>query len=115
VVGRDPARDDVEAAVRKRKILGSRDDCRLHPGRGIDADDLATCFAKSPGDVPAPGRDVEGLNAGTRLAPLDQQVEIGTFAMDCALPERLRPLRPKIRHAASSTARRAASSIVGST
>ena len=45
----------------------------------------------------------------------DHAVEIGPFAVGRALAERLGALRPDVRHPASSTARRAASSMVGST
>src|SRR5262249_58247734 len=64
---------------------------------------------------PAVRCDVEHLDAVARLSPLDQEVEVGPLAMGRALAEGHRALRPDVRHPASSTARCAASSIVGST
>ena len=63
----------------------------------------------------AAGRDVEHLDLGTGLAPLDEQIEIGPFPVCRALTERVGTLRPDVGHAANSTARCAASSMVGST
>src|SRR5207302_7208879 len=79
-------------------------------------DDGATGLPEAARDMSATGRHVEGGDPGSRLAPLDEQVEVFTAAVHRALAECLRSLRPKVLgHAASSTARRAASSIVGST
>src|SRR5262249_60983890 len=66
---------------------------------------------QTPGDVPAAGRDVE---RGLALRPGDQEVEVAALAVRVALDVRLGPLRPDVAHAASSTARLAASSIVAS-
>src|SRR5438445_8499498 len=115
MVGGDPAGDDVEAAVLEGQLLRRSDDIRLHAGRRIDGHHGASFLAKTPRDVAASGGDVEHLHAGSGLAPFDDQVEVGPLAVRRALTERIRALRPDVGHAASSTARCAASSIVGST
>src|SRR6185503_11456615 len=114
VVRRDPRRDDVESAVVERDVLGRRQHVGLHPGRRVQRDHLGAELTETPRDVAAAGGDVERLDALGRLAPLDQQVEVGAGAVRLALAVRLGALRPGA-HAASSTARRAASSIVAST
>src|SRR5206468_3842075 len=91
------------------------DDVRLHPRRRVDRHHLAARLAEPPGHVAAPGRDVEHLHALLRLAPLDDEVEVLARAVWLARAESLGTGRPDVAHAASSTARRAASSIVGST
>src|SRR5438552_10263376 len=66
--------------------------------------------------MPAACRDVEHLHPLTGLAPFDEQVEVRALSVRRALAEGLRTLRPDVGHlAASSTARCAASSMVGST
>jgi hypothetical protein len=64
--------------------------------------------------VTAAGGYVERTTARGLPGPLDDQVEILAFAVGLAVPVELRPLTPDPAHAASSTARFAASSIVGS-
>src|SRR3954463_2339601 len=96
-------------------MVGGSEDVGFHaPGR-IDRHHGATFLSEAPCDVPAAGRDVEHLHVCGRLAPLDKQVEVRALTMRRALTERLGALRPDVGHAASSTARCAASSIVGST
>ena len=112
VVRRDPRDDEVEGAVRERQILGAADHVRLHPGRGIGADDLEAGVAQPPRDVAAAGGDVErGLAA---LGPADDQVEILALALLGRVPVGLGAGRSS-RSCASSTALRAPSSIVAST
>jgi hypothetical protein len=111
----DPAGDDVEAPVLERQFFRARDDIGLHARSGIDGDDGATFVAQPPRHVAAPGCDVEHLAVSPGLAPLDEQVEVRAFPMCRALTERAGALRPDVGHAASSTARCAASSMVGST
>src|SRR6266576_1226429 len=115
VMGRDAARHDVEAPVLKRQILGARHDVGTHSRCRVDGDHRAAVLAEPSRNMASPGRDVEHLHPVARVAPLDQQIEVRSFAMRRALSEGLGPLRPDVSHAASSTARRAASSIVGST
>src|SRR5207342_802554 len=115
VVWGDPASDDVEASAGERQVLGRRDDSRPHPRCGVDRDDVAACLLQPARHVAAAGRDVERLNSVAGLAPLDQQVEVRPLLVCRALAERLRTLGPDVGHAANSTARLAASSIVGST
>src|SRR5205085_906866 len=112
---RDPARDDVEAAVLEREVVGGSDHVGFHAGCRVDRDHGAAFLLETPRDVPAAGCDVEHLHVSAGLAPLDEQVEVRPFAMRRALAECLGALRPDVGHAASSTARWAASSIVGST
>jgi hypothetical protein len=45
VVSGDPAHDHVEAAVRKRQMLGRCDHVGQHAGRGVDSHDLAAQLA----------------------------------------------------------------------
>src|SRR6185437_9291970 len=111
----DPAGDDVEAPILERQFFSPRDDIGLHARSRIDGDDGATFVSQPPRHVAAPGRDIEHLDVGPRLAPLDEQVEVRAFPMCRALTERIGTLRPDVGHAASSTARCAASSMVGST
>src|SRR5262249_31462557 len=92
VVRGDPARDDVERAVLEGQMVGGRDDVGLHPRRGIDRDDGAALLAQPACDVAAAGGDVERLDAGPGLAPLDEQVEVRPLAVGRALAERLRTL-----------------------
>src|SRR2546427_5686453 len=97
-------------------MLGGRDHIGQHAGRGIDRDHRAAFLAQAAGDVAAAGGDVEHLHVRAGLAPFDEQVEVGALAVGRALTERVGPLRPQVGHAAaSSTARCAASNIVGST
>ena len=91
-----------------------RQHVRPHPRRWVERDHLGPELAQPPRDVAAAGRDVECLDALGGLAPLDHEVEVGALAMARALAVRLGALRPGA-HAASSTARLAASSIVAST
>ena len=112
VVRRDPRDDEVESAVGERKMLGAADHVGLHPGSGIGADDLEPGLAQPSRNMPAAGRDVE---RGPRsLRPAHDQVEILALTVLRRFAVRLRPSRP-VAHVASSTALRAASSIVGST
>ena len=81
------------------------------PGAGSQLTTSSPGLAQAAGDVAAAGRDVErGAGAGR---PLDEQVEVGPFAVGVARAVQLGPLAPDVGHAASSTARCAASSIVG--
>src|SRR6185437_13425003 len=111
VVGRDPGRDRVEAPVGKGDVLCRSENVCAHPRRGIERRNREAVLAKTPGDVPAAGRHVERRLA---LRPRDEQVEVAAFAVRVALDVRLGALGPDVAHAASSTARRAASSIVAS-
>src|SRR5581483_8099652 len=87
-----------------------------HSRRGIHGDDGAAGLAQAPRDVAAPGRDVEDGDAGPGLAPGDDEVEVVAGRVDRALAVGLRAIAPDVGHAApaSSTARRAPSSIVAS-
>ena len=113
VVSSYSGRNDVEALVRERERLRRADDVRLHPRRCVAAHDLEPCFPEPPRDVPAAGRDVERRARPGR--PLDDQVEILALAMRIAVAIGARSLVPHVLHPASSTTRRAASSIVSST
>ena len=110
----EPARDRVEAPVRERQALGGRGRVGAHSGRGIGRDDGRAGLAQAPRDVSAAGGDVEDGDAGPWLAPLDDEVEILAGRVDRARAVRVGALRPEVGHAASSTARRAPSSIVAS-
>ena len=101
--------------VGERQVLGAADDVGLHARRRIERDDLDPRLAQPPRDVPAARRDVERGPRARR--PLDEQVEIGALAVRLGLVavQLARARYQTSRHAASSTARRAASSIVGST
>src|SRR5512142_1959706 len=114
MVRRNATGHDVEARVGTRKMVGRRDHVRLHAGRRIDGDDLRTGLAQAPCDMPSTGGDVQDGDIRPRLAPLDDQVEIVSGRMRGALAVGLGPVAPEIAHAASSTARRAPSSIVAS-
>ena len=116
VVRRDPAGDDVEALVREGQVVRRSEDVGAHPGRRVDGHDLAALLAQPACDVAAPRRDVERLDALAGLAPLDEEVEVRARAVRLARPERFGAGRPDVAHAASasSTARRAPSSIVAS-
>jgi hypothetical protein len=85
----DPAGDDVEAAVLERKVFGAGDHVRPHPRGRVDGDNCAASLTEAPGDVTAAGRNVEHLDRGTGLAPLDEQIEIGSFPVCRALAERV--------------------------
>ena len=111
---RDAARDNVEARVCEREILGERRRVGLHAGRGIDGDDGGSTLAQPPCDVPAARRDVERRDTRRRLAPLDHEVEICAFRVRRALAVVVGAVAPEVHHFASSTARRAPSSIVAS-
>jgi hypothetical protein len=111
----DPAGDDVECAVLEGQVIGRRDDVGPHPRRGIDGDDGAAFLAQPARNVTAACGDVEHLDVRAGLAPLHEQVEVGPLPVRRALAESGRALRPDVGHSASSTARCAASSIVGST
>src|SRR5215216_2973786 len=114
VVGREPAGHGIEARIIERQLFRRADDVRLHARRRIGADHLESCLPKSPGHVPASGRDVErGLAAGR---PLHEEVEVPALAVLAAPAVSLRPLVPYAhRDLASSTTRSAAESIVSST
>src|SRR6266508_1307717 len=115
VMGGDPADRHVETPVREGNVFPPRHDIGLHPRRRIERDDVGAGLAQPARDVAAAGRDVDRGHVLARLAELDDAVEVSALAMRRALAHGLRSLRPGIRHAASSTTRRAASSIVGST
>ena len=85
------------------------------PGAGSQRDDLLDPrLAEPPRDVAAAGRDVE--RRACARGPLDDQVEVVAAAVRVATcGRRPRGRSQSIAHAASSTAARAASSIVGST
>ena len=108
----DARGDSVEAAVGERQVLCASDHVGLHPRRRIDGHDAETCLSQPPGKVSTPCRDIERRLA---LGPLDELVEIGPLTMCIALAIRLSMGAPAIGHFVSSTALRAASSIVGST
>src|SRR2546423_961892 len=115
VVRGDPRDDAIEGAVSERQILDARDHVGLHAGRGIGRDHFAALLAQPARHVAATRRDVEHLAAGTGRAPLDHEIEILALGVGLRIAVRLRTLVPELRHAASSTARFAPSSIVGST
>src|SRR5439155_25231230 len=96
-------------------LFGERHDSRPHARRRAAGHARAARLAQSPGDVAAAARDIEHLHIVAGVAPLDEQIEIRPLTMRLALAESLRTLRPDVGHAASATARCAASSIVGST
>ena len=81
----------------------------------IDFEQLAALLTEAPRDVTAARRDVERLDALLRLAHRDDGFEIVALHMCRGRAIRLGAGAPEVAHAASSTARRAASSIVGST
>ena len=112
MVRRDARGDRVEAAVGERQVLCASDHVGLHPRRRIDGDDAKACLSQPPGEVSTPCRDIERRLA---LRPLDEQVEVRPLTMSIALAVRLSMGAPAIGHFVSSTALRAASSIVGST
>jgi hypothetical protein len=114
VVRGHPARHDVEDAVFERELLGARDDVRLHAGGRVRANHLKAGLAEPTRDVAAARRDVEGAPPGRLGRPLDDQVEVFARAVRLAVAIERGALAPDLAHAASSTARRAASSIVGS-
>jgi hypothetical protein len=77
-------------------VLGRADHVRLHPGRGIGADDLQPRLAQAPRDVAAAGRHVE---RGASLArPLHDQVEILALALLGRVSVGVGPLAPQVRH-----------------
>jgi hypothetical protein len=97
-------------------VLGGRDHVGPHAGRRVERDDLRTFLAQPARDMAAAGRDVEDLHARVRVAELHDGVEVLARRMRRARAVRVRALVPDVAHAfASSTARFAASSIVGST
>ena len=115
-VVRGDARDDhVERAVGEGQILGAADDVGLHARRCVRRHDLGAFFAQAPRHVAAAGRDVEHLHAFVRVAELDDGVEVIARRMRDRGAVQLGALVPGVGHFASSTALRAASSIVGST
>src|SRR5688500_4160206 len=105
----DAARDDVEARVGERELLGAADNRRLPAWGRVDRDDFETSPAQHPGDMASPGSDVE---PGRALRPFGEELQVAPLAVRVALTISLGPFRPDIGHAASSTARLAASSIV---
>src|SRR5262249_47681450 len=111
VVRRDPRRDRVETGVRERDVLGRGEHVGPHAGRRAERRPLQADLPPPTGDVAAARRDVERRLA---LCPGDEQVEVAALAVRVALDVGLRTLGPGVAHAASSTARRAASSIVAS-
>src|SRR5438552_12682346 len=110
------AGDGVEAGVGEWEVVGRGDHVRLHPGRGVHGYDMGAELSEAPRNMTAPTRDVEHGHAGTGLAPRDDQVEVLPRSVRRARPVGLRPVVPEVSHAAaaSSTARRAPSSIVAS-
>src|SRR4029450_8831587 len=111
VVGRDATGDEVVRLVGEGKILAATDDIGPHAGRRIDGDDVDSGLTQAPRNMAAAGRHVERRLGA--LGPLDDKVEILPLAMRLAVAVQLSSLAPI--HASSSTARFAASSIVGST
>ena len=111
VVGRDATDDDVEARVGERQVFAPADDVGLHAGRGVDRDDVQPGLAQPPRHVASTGGDVERRLC--TLRPLDDEIEIFALAVRLRVAVQLCPFAPV--HATSSTARFAASSIVGST
>ncbi len=100
-------------AVGERHVLGAADHVGVHARSRVAGDDLEPGLAQPPRHVAAAGGDVE---RGPRaLRPRDEQVEVVALPMRVRVDVQIRPVRPDVRHAASSTARLAASSIVGST
>ena len=86
----------------------------MHSRRGVARDDLQPGLAQPASDVSTARRHVERGSRSRR--PLDEQVEVCPLPMRVGVDVRLGPLAPDVaRHAASSTARCAASSIVGET
>ena len=115
MVVRDPRDGRVEARIGEGQILGAGDDIGLHAGRRVGRHHLHPGFAQTPGDVSAARGDVDRRLRARRLDPLDEQIEVGTLAVRFAGAIQLGALGPDVAHLASSTAFRAASSIVGST
>ena len=114
VVRRDAADDGVEASGPRREDPRRARSCR----RPCPARDRLS----RPGSPPRPAAARRVRRRWRRRArshparPVDDEVEIGTARMRLALAVGLRALCPDVGHAAtSSTARCAASSIVGST
>src|SRR5438270_850383 len=110
----DPVAEELLDADRLlAPAAGSREPGLERVGR----DDRAALLPKAARHVSAPGRDVQHLHALAGLAPLDDQLEVAPRCVPFARAVRLGAAVPEVRHAAaaSSTARRAASSIVGST
>ena len=83
------------------------------PGAGRRVTTLEPGLPQPPGTWPPP---VATSSAVSALGPLDDQIEVRALPVRLALAVGLGPLAPDVAvTAASSTARRAASSIVGST
>src|SRR4051794_7851293 len=114
VVRGDAARDCVEARVGEGEVFRGCGGGGLHARREIDGDDCRPCLAQPTRDVAAAGRDVQNCDARARLAPLDDEVEVFSLRVDRARAVGVGALGPDVRHFASSTARRAPSSIVAS-
>ena len=106
---------DLEAAVGEGQVLGARDHVGVHARRRIDGGDDAAGLAQASGDVAAAGRDVDCHEAGAGLAQLDHAVEVGAPGVRDAGAVGLGAGIPlgAGSHRDSSTALRAASSIVG--
>ena len=116
-VVRGDARDDgVEAAVGERDALGAGDHVRLHAGRRVERRHVQPRLAQPARHVAAARCDVERRFGALGQAPLDDAVEILALALLHRGAVGVGALRPDVRHRApaSSTARRAASSIVAS-
>ena len=111
---REPRDHEVEAPVLERQLLrAARRRPAPSPAPGRPSSTVEPGLAQPPRDVPAARRDVERRLRGRR--PLDDQIEVRPLAMRGALAVGLGALGPDVGHFASSTARFAASSIVGST
>src|SRR5919201_5007464 len=108
----NPAGDDVEATVGERQVLRATDHIRPHARRRVAGYDLEACLPQAPRHMPAAGRNVESRARATR--PRDQEVEVASLPMCVARAVEAFDSAPAIAHFASSTARSAASSIVGS-
>src|SRR5205823_8101973 len=114
VVRRDAAGHRVEAPVGEREMVGRRDHVGLHAGGRVDGNDVRTRLAQPTRDVAAAGGDVEHVHAGAWPAPRHDEVEVVAGGVRGALAVGPSTFVPEVRHAASSTARRAPSSIVAS-